>query len=33
MIDLGRWVEGTYTIPGPPAQNPPSLEGDEDAGD
>lgn len=30
MIDLGRWVEGAYTIPGPPASDPPSGECDEE---
>ncbi|WP_152050170.1 DNA gyrase inhibitor YacG [Tautonia marina] len=33
MIDLGRWVEGAYTIPGPPASNPPSGESDEESDD
>ena len=32
LIDLGRWIDGTYALPGPEAQTPPDpvAERDED---
>ena len=35
MVDLGRWIDGDYAIPGPPANpNPPSSpEGVDDEDD
>jgi endogenous inhibitor of DNA gyrase (YacG/DUF329 family) len=28
LVDLGKWADGSYTLPGPPALDP-SDEGDE----
>ncbi|RUL88463.1 DNA gyrase inhibitor YacG [Tautonia sociabilis] len=31
LVDLGRWIDGEYAIPGPPAPvPPPTLPGDEE---
>jgi endogenous inhibitor of DNA gyrase (YacG/DUF329 family) len=30
LIDLGRWIDGDYAIPGPPAPGPQATEGSED---
>ena len=31
LIDLGRWIDGAYAIPGPEVpESPPEGEGDED---
>jgi endogenous inhibitor of DNA gyrase (YacG/DUF329 family) len=32
LIDLGRWIEGEYVIPGPPALNDPQADIDGGAG-
>ncbi len=29
LIDLGRWIDGDYVIPGPPAPDAPADEADE----
>ena len=40
LIDLGRWIDGAYVVPGPPADsaassdpNRPDLPGDDEAAD
>jgi endogenous inhibitor of DNA gyrase (YacG/DUF329 family) len=30
LVDLGRWIDGAYAIPGDPAPGPPGGDGDED---
>ena len=33
LIDLGRWIDGAFAIPGPEVPQSPAAEADEDEGD
>jgi endogenous inhibitor of DNA gyrase (YacG/DUF329 family) len=30
LVDLGRWIDGAYSIPGPSAPETPEVEADEE---
>jgi hypothetical protein len=33
LIDLGKWLDGSYTIPGEPGEVPENIDGDEESSD